>query len=447
MASPLSPLLPRLAHALSRISTTTARTIASPPTQPRRASVALLLRVRPCAEDEQRLSEEYDADGLPLPGSEGARMLLEGASGIDSARPASSEDKSESGSRLQPSQVDFDAMAQSSQLGESFTSSLLPDQSTTLSQTAASALPSDAGLGASSFADVGSDVDSSRVTAGSANVTESARSHHNAASTSASASASASQRLSASSTDAGAAESKSTGTAPNVPQTLNTFFDLSWVKRGTPELLYIKRSARQGDKWSAHVAFPGGRREEGDENGLYTAMRETWEEVGLDLAESEFLSIGQLDDREITTSLGKRLLMVLSPYVFLQTSPFSPLPELQETEVASAHWIPLDLLYTPKPKWGLTSVDIASRLAPKSPAVRWALRALHTESDEMEAVLSQTETLPNLNQLLRDPRQSAATIWSVLRDELHLTPPPQASALAPSMTSVFPRFSYPDVNL
>lgn len=159
-------------------------------------------------------------------------------------------------------------------------------------------------------------------------------------------------------------------------------------------------SVADTDKWSAHVAFPGGRKEEGDENGLYTAMRETWEEIGLDLAEKEFVNVGKLDDREITTSLGKRLLMVLSPYgararatscatfltvllqaVFVQTSPFSPIPDLQPSEVASAHWIPLRLLYTPMPKWGATSVDIAQRLAPKSPAVRWALRILVGKMD------------------------------------------------------------------
>ena len=43
-------------------------------------------------------------------------------------------------------------------------------------------------------------------------------------------------------------------------------------------------------------------------------MRQTWEEIGLDLAEKDFTCIGQLDDREITTSLGKRLLMILSPF-------------------------------------------------------------------------------------------------------------------------------------
>jgi hypothetical protein len=43
-------------------------------------------------------------------------------------------------------------------------------------------------------------------------------------------------------------------------------------------------------------------------------MRQTWEEIGLDLAERDFICVGQLDDREITTSLGKRLLMILSPF-------------------------------------------------------------------------------------------------------------------------------------
>lgn len=40
------------------------------------------------------------------------------------------------------------------------------------------------------------------------------------------------------------------------------------------------------------------------------AMRTTWEELGIDLADKEWLTVGQMDDREITTSLGKRLLMV-----------------------------------------------------------------------------------------------------------------------------------------
>lgn len=161
---------------------------------------------------------------------------------------------------------------------------------------------------------------------------------------------------------------------------LQDFFNLPWVQSGgIPEILYIKRATRSTDRWSAQVAFPGGRQEPEDENSLFTAYRETWEEVGIDLAEKDFLEIGQLDDREITTSLGKRLLMVLSPFggfvfnllhfvpfrfpeakakltgfgtithvppllcftVFLHTSPNMPLPDIQTSEVASAHWVPL----------------------------------------------------------------------------------------------------------
>ncbi|TKY85441.1 hypothetical protein EX895_005603 [Sporisorium graminicola] len=243
--------------------------------------------------------------------------------------------------------------------------------------------------------------------------------------------------------------------------------------------------------------------------------------------------------------------MVLSPYVFVQTSPFSPLPDLQPSEVASAHWIPLSLLYTPKPKWGTTSVDISSRLAPKSPLVRWVLRALvgkmdfkcillpndpvavaeYDENDEEAGLLvdasnygtekagsyiarveegkarpelrlwgltlgmtldllshmttfnshssfrsgglmpvtptaeptspsrswstlpsvpplqdAASSSMPTTAELVSSPLVSVNRVIGRVRDEFHLNPPPASHALAPSLTSVFPRFSYPDVN-
>lgn len=96
--------------------------------------------------------------------------------------------------------------------------------------------------------------------------------------------------------------------------------------------------------------------------------------------------IGQLDDREITTSLGKRLLMVLSPFVFLHTSPYTPIPELQEDEVASAHWIPLELLHPPASKYGSVEIDIATRLAPRSKVARSVLQLLMGKMDFKYAV-------------------------------------------------------------
>ncbi|UZJ54728.1 hypothetical protein CBS101457_004048 [Exobasidium rhododendri] len=485
-------LLSRLSLALTRINQTVPRTIASPATQPRRASVAILIRVKPDEDDDEWLSEQYDADGQPLPGSEAERIMFQSGLGLG---------------------TDVDEKIDLPQQGkrgvtESFTSTgkaSLSSGDASFMEVSGTTSTVEADLSGSSA------VDLAGISTG--NVRE--------ASSSPSSSSSLEQPKSSSQSPpslspTSASQKSADANHSETNLTLQRFFSLPWVRRGQPEILYIKRASRMTDKWSSHVAFPGGRKEDEDENGLYTAMRETWEEIGLDLAEKEFVNVGKLDDREITTSLGKRLLMVLSPYIFVQTSPFSPIPDLQPSEVASAHWIPLSLLYTPNPSWGSTSVDIASRLAPKSPAVRWALRVLVGKMDfrcillpnkpiaiaeEQEGdddfgdhsptlqrekgfealsesnerpelklwgltlgmtldLLSQMSSasgkpvkdtdpihaVPDVTHLLRDPRSSARSLISQLRDELHLSPPPQASAMAPSMTSVFPRFSYPDVN-
>ena len=45
------------------------------------------------------------------------------------------------------------------------------------------------------------------------------------------------------------------------------------------ELLLIRRAEHPRDPWSGHMAFPGGRRDEGDRDLLHTAVREGREEV------------------------------------------------------------------------------------------------------------------------------------------------------------------------
>lgn len=161
---------------------------------------------------------------------------------------------------------------------------------------------------------------------------------------------------------------------------VDDFFQLPWVchPATSPQILFIRRTTRPSDKFSSHIAFPGGRSESGDTSSHYTALRETWEEIGIDLAEKEFAYVGRLDDREITTSLGKRLLMILSPFVFLQLTPYSPPPDLQPSEISSLHWIPLDLLTPPyrKEDWGDVEIDISSRLSPRNKLIRVLLRGL-----------------------------------------------------------------------
>jgi 8-oxo-dGTP pyrophosphatase MutT (NUDIX family) len=102
-------------------------------------------------------------------------------------------------------------------------------------------------------------------------------------------------------------------------------------------VLLIRRSEREGDPWSGHVALPGGREEPEDSDLIATAIRETAEEVGILLDRSELL--GTLDD-VTPRSIVKPPFMV-RPFVFGLGSE----PRLQlSSEVASAHWEPLETL-------------------------------------------------------------------------------------------------------
>ncbi|KAI5207700.1 hypothetical protein E4T38_03326 [Aureobasidium subglaciale] len=62
---------------------------------------------------------------------------------------------------------------------------------------------------------------------------------------------------------------------------IDSFFAQHWVKHGEAEVLFIKRAARKGDRWTSHVALPGGRRDPEDESDQKTAVREAVEEVGM----------------------------------------------------------------------------------------------------------------------------------------------------------------------
>eukprot|EP01113_Clastostelium_recurvatum_P003001 TRINITY_DN11298_c0_g2_i6.p1 TRINITY_DN11298_c0_g2~~TRINITY_DN11298_c0_g2_i6.p1 ORF type:complete len:160 (+),score=28.45 TRINITY_DN11298_c0_g2_i6:1-480(+) len=108
---------------------------------------------------------------------------------------------------------------------------------------------------------------------------------------------------------------------------------------GRAEILYIKRATRDRDRWSGHIAFPGGHVEDDDESPRHAAERETMEEIGLDLRCPEFDYVGRLDDREISPpSRGSRPSpkMVVSSFVFVQTSPRTPALHLNPGEVALA---------------------------------------------------------------------------------------------------------------
>lgn len=112
-----------------------------------------------------------------------------------------------------------------------------------------------------------------------------------------------------------------------------------------PEFLAIQRSERTGDPWSGHVALPGGRMDPHDPNLAFTAMRETYEEVGIDL-ERRGTHVGKLDDLRATIQ-GRVLDLVISPHAFVidglhQTKP-------NPREVQSAFWVPVRTILTQHP--------------------------------------------------------------------------------------------------
>ena len=56
------------------------------------------------------------------------------------------------------------------------------------------------------------------------------------------------------------------------------------------DIILIRRAERIGDPWSGHIGFPGGRVEDSDDNNPFkTAIRETKEEVGIELNEKNFI--------------------------------------------------------------------------------------------------------------------------------------------------------------
>ncbi|MDD2899391.1 MAG: CoA pyrophosphatase [Desulfuromonadaceae bacterium] len=59
------------------------------------------------------------------------------------------------------------------------------------------------------------------------------------------------------------------------------------------EVLFIQRAAHDLDPWSGHIAFPGGKLEDG-ELACQAACRETLEEIGIDLEQGRYL--GRLSD-------------------------------------------------------------------------------------------------------------------------------------------------------
>ena len=106
------------------------------------------------------------------------------------------------------------------------------------------------------------------------------------------------------------------------------------------ELLLVRRRTDPRDKWSGQIGLPGGRYEVDDETLLATALRETHEELGFELAGfgrmlgplgTYFARLRQPDDLAIGVFIAE---LVERP------------PLVLSDEIAAAHWIALAALQT-----------------------------------------------------------------------------------------------------
>ncbi|RME70145.1 MAG: CoA pyrophosphatase [Verrucomicrobia bacterium] len=108
------------------------------------------------------------------------------------------------------------------------------------------------------------------------------------------------------------------------------------------EVLMVRRAEHPADPWSGHMAFPGGRVEATDESYEAAAIRETREEVGIDLPACA-RALGRLSELQARSRQGL-LPLCIHPFVYELTAcaSVSLNHEIQETL-----WIPLRLFADP----------------------------------------------------------------------------------------------------
>ena len=115
------------------------------------------------------------------------------------------------------------------------------------------------------------------------------------------------------------------------------------------ELLLIKRATSERDPWSGHMALPGGRRDEADDNAMDTARRETLEEVAVDLV-AVGTALGRLDD--VRPSSVRLPSLSISPFVFGVSGEIDA--SVASREVDEVFWVPVDLLRDPNTRSSIT---------------------------------------------------------------------------------------------
>lgn len=102
----------------------------------------------------------------------------------------------------------------------------------------------------------------------------------------------------------------------------------------TLDVLLIRRAERHGDPWSGQIALPGGRSHPDDATLQDTAVRETLEETGIDVA-ADGLVLGTLDEIRPRTPVLPPI--IVTPFVAVVPA---DVPLQISDELADAFWTP-----------------------------------------------------------------------------------------------------------
>lgn len=109
------------------------------------------------------------------------------------------------------------------------------------------------------------------------------------------------------------------------------------LRAASPEdsILLIRRAEREGDSWSGHWSFPGGRRDPEDPDLLHTALRELEEECGIRLPREAVHA-------DLPHAIARRRVgrfLVVAPFVFQVPRQLATV--LDPVEAAGSRWVPV----------------------------------------------------------------------------------------------------------
>ena len=107
------------------------------------------------------------------------------------------------------------------------------------------------------------------------------------------------------------------------------------------DMLFIQRATAEQDPWSGQIAFPGGGKEQSDQDLAETAIRETLEEIGVRLNRDQ--RYFHLMDQQ-GSNRGGAIDLLIRCFVFEVSEHVRPVPNY---EVAEVFWMPLTQLMDP----------------------------------------------------------------------------------------------------